>query len=427
MPAEYAHTAWYRDIVKVQLKAGCALPLIQDGRALGVLVLGTRQDKESAAHDLTFLQELAKLIANSLSNALKFESVSALHEKLVSEKKYIEDQIRSDAGYEEIVAESPAMLNVLRQVNAVAPTDSIVLILGESGTGKERIARVIHDRSSRSDQSFIKVDCGAIPAALMESELFGHEKGAFTGAGSQKLGRFEVADKGTVFLDEIGDVPLELQTKLLRVLQDYEFQRLGSNRVRHLDVRVIAATNRNLEEMIGKGQFREDLYYRLKVFPITIPPLRERPEEVQPLVRHYVAKYAQRMKKIIGTVPAPAMEVFMRYHWPGNVRELQHFMERSVILSTGPILHAPLGELEHVIRNQVSKGRRPPERRTMEEIERESILQALNESNWVIGGSQGAAAKLGLKRTTLASKIERLGIPRPHSAGQQPEDGSRSS
>jgi formate hydrogenlyase transcriptional activator len=287
------------------------------------------------------------------------------------------------------------------------------MILGESGTGKERIARVIHDRSARSDQSFIKVDCAAIPAALMESELFGHEKGAFTGAISQKLGRFEVADKGTVFLDEIGEVSLELQTKLLRVLQDYDFQRLGSNRVRHLDVRVIAATNRNLEEMIEKGQFREDLYYRLKVFPITIPPLRERPEDIEPLVRHYVAKYARRMKKVIATIPASAMEVFMRYPWPGNVRELQHFMERSVILSAGPILEAPLGELDQVIRHHAARNRRLAKFGTMEEIERESILQALKEANWVIGGPQGAAKKLGLKRTTLASKIERLGICRP--------------
>jgi formate hydrogenlyase transcriptional activator len=412
LSAKYAHTEWYQEIVKAELKVGCALPLVQNGRMLGVLVLGTRQDQESATLDLSFLQELAKLIALSLSNALRYEQVNESREKLVNARNYIADQIRTEFSFETIVGASKAIKDVLQQVETVAPTDSTVLILGETGTGKELIARAICDRSPRHDQGFIKVDCSAIPSTLMESELFGHEKGAFTGATTQRLGRFEIADKGTLFLDEVGDIPLELQPKLLRVLQDQAFERLGSNRTLHVDVRIIAATNRNLEKMVEKGEFREDLYYRLKVFPITIPPLRQRPDDIPPLVRHYVAKYAQRMKKEIKEIPAHAMEVFMRYPWPGNVRELQHFLERSVILSSGHVLQAPLLNLKEAIRNRSLPGKPSPRRRTMEEIERESILQALRDSNWVVGGPHGAAAKLGLKRTTLASRMESLGISR---------------
>lgn len=297
----------------------------------------------------------------------------------------------------------------------LSPTDSAVLILGETGTGKELIARAIHDRSRRKDQAFVKVDCSAIPATLLESELFGHERGAFTGAIAQKLGRLEIADKGTLFLDEIGDLPPELQPKLLRVLQDRAFERLGSHRTVHLDVRVIAATNRDLDEMVSKGEFRADLYYRLKVFPIAIPPLRERPDDILPLVWHYVHKYAQRLKKTIDTIPAEAIAAFRRYPWPGNVRELQHFMERSVVLTSGSVLEAPVAALDHDTHKP--SGGAPPTNRTMEEIERQSILDALRESNWVVGGPMGAARRLGLKRTTLASRMERLGISRASGHG----------
>ena len=409
-----AAAAWYRQILRSGLKVGCALPLIHNNRVLGVLVVATRRDQETATHDMSFLQELARLIAMSLSNALRYEQVNESRERLVSAKNWIEDQIRTEFSFETIVGASQAIKDVLKQVETVAPTDSTVLILGETGTGKELIARAICDRSPRRDHGFIKVDCSAIPGTLMESELFGHEKGAFTGATTQRLGRFEIADKGTLFLDEIGDVPLELQPKLLRVLQDQAFERLGSNRTRRVDVRIIAATHRNLEEMVAKGDFREDLYYRLKVFPITIPPLRERPEDIPPLVRHYVAKYAQRMKKDIKTIPARTMEVFTRYSWPGNIRELQHFLERSVILSPDHVLQAPLLNLEQAIRRWPSTGRPPfaTRTRTMEEVERETILQALKDSNWVVGGPHGAAAKLGLKRTTLASRMESLEISR---------------
>jgi hypothetical protein len=278
-------------------------------------------------------------------------------------------------------------------------------------TGKELIARAIHDRSRRKDQVFVKVDCSAIPGTLLESELFGHERGAFTGAITQKLGRLEIADKGTLFLDEVGDLPSELQPKLLRVLQDRAFERLGSNRTHHLDVRVIAATNRDLEDMVSKGEFRADLYYRLKVFPVTIPPLRERPDDIPPLVWHYVHKYAQRLKKTIDTISGGAMEAFRLYPWPGNVRELQHFIERSVVLTSSSVLQAPVAALEHDRRKR-STSETPGTNRTMEEIERQSILEALRESNWVVGGPMGAARRLGLKRTTLASRMERLGISR---------------
>jgi formate hydrogenlyase transcriptional activator len=304
------------------------------------------------------------------------------------------------------------MQDVLQQAHAVAPTDSAVLILGETGTGKELVARAIHDCSSRRDQPFIKVHCSAIPATLFETELFGHEKGAFTGAVTQKLGRFEIAEKGTLFLDEIGDIPLELQPKLLRVVEDHAFERIGSNQTLHHDTRIIAATNRDLENMVSKGQFRSDLYYRLKVFQITIPPLRDRRYDIPPLVWHYMRKHAHAMRKTVDAIPDGAMEVLMRYPWPGNVRELNHFIERSVVLTSGNVLQLPLPEYDQIIRNRAAIAPPPATSRTMEEIEREYILQALRESNWVVGGPDGAAKKLGLKRTTLASRIEKLGISR---------------
>jgi formate hydrogenlyase transcriptional activator len=308
--------------------------------------------------------------------------------------------------FEGIVGRSAALQRVLRDVEVVAPTDSGVLILGETGTGKELIARAIHNLSGRQDRPFIKLNCAAIPSGLLESELFGHERGAFTGAIMRKAGRFEAADKGTLFLDEVGDIPLELQPKLLRVLQEREFERLGSSRTQQVDVRMVAATHRDLKQMVQDGEFRSDLYYRLHVFPLSVPPLRERREDIPLLVRHFVDEYARRMNRCIETIPPQAMEALRSYSWPGNVRELQNFIERTVILSPGSVLNPPLAELKQADVQTPSS-----ELSTLEEMEREHVLRALIEANWVTGGPKGAAAKLGMKRTTLAYRIRKLGIP----------------
>src|SRR5438876_762384 len=308
--------------------------------------------------------------------------------------------------FAEIVGKSSALRKVLKRVETVAPTDSTVLIYGETGAGKELIARAIHDLSPRKSKAFVKLNCAAIPTGLLESELFGHERGAFSGAIAQRVGRFELADGGTIFLDEVGDIPLELQPKLLRVLQEQEFERLGSTRTKRVDVRVVAATNRNLEEMVAAGTFRNDLYYRLDVFPITLPPLRERPEDIPPLVRYFVQKFARRMNKRIETIPADAMTALSHYAWPGNVRELENAVERAVILTSGPALRVLMSEFP--ARAVAPSGGAA----TLEATEREAILRALHETNWVLGGPQGAAARLGLKRTTLQSRIQKLGIDR---------------
>jgi formate hydrogenlyase transcriptional activator len=322
------------------------------------------------------------------------------------EKGYLADEPSSEAGFEQIVGRSAALRRVLRQVEVVAPTDSGVLIQGETGTGKELIAQAVHNRSGRRDRAFIKVNCAAIPSGLLESELFGHEKGAFTGAIMRKPGRFELADKGTLFLDEVGDIPVELQAKLLRVLQEREFERLGSTRTQQVDVRVVAATHRDLKQMVEEGTFRNDLYYRLHVFPLAVPALRDRREDIPFIVRHFVDKYSQRMKRQIETISPRTMEVLKHYAWPGNVRELQNFIERAVILSPGTSLRAPLDEL-----TQETVHSSPTHLSTLEEMEREHVLRALKESNWITGGPKGAAAKLGMKRTTLAYRIRKLGIP----------------
>jgi formate hydrogenlyase transcriptional activator len=316
------------------------------------------------------------------------------------------NEIRNELHFEEIVGRSTALQRALREVEVVAPTDSGVLILGETGTGKELIARAIHNRSGRRDRPFIKLNCAAIPSGLLESELFGHERGAFTGAIMRKAGRFEVADKGTLFLDEVGDIPLELQPKLLRVLQEHEFERLGSTRTQQVDVRVVAATHRDLKQMVRDGEFRSDLYYRLHVFPLSVPPLRERREDIPLLVRHFVDEYARRMNRRIETIPAQAMEALTSYSWPGNVRELQNFIERTVILSPGSVLRPPLADLKQATVQATS-----PELSTLEEMQREHVLRALKESNWVTGGPKGAAVRLGIKRTTLAYRIRKLNIP----------------
>jgi len=325
----------------------------------------------------------------------------------MQEPTYLED-IRVEDNFEEIIGNSPRLKSTLESVRIVAPVDSTVLIQGETGTGKEMIARAIHNLSPRKGQAFVKVTCAAIPLGLLESELFGHERGAFTGAIAQKVGRFELADKGTLFLDEVGDIPLELQPKLLRVLQEQEFERLGSTRTQRVDVRVLAATNASLTQMVAEKKFRSDLYYRLNVFPIDVPPLRNRHEDIPLLVRYFANKYARRMGKQIESIPKEAMDALSQYTWPGNIRELQNLMERAVLLSTGPSLRVPLAEiLADTGRSAAGRGN------ALEQAKREQIVRALRESNWVVGGARGAAARLGLKRTSLAYKMQKLGISRP--------------
>ncbi len=387
------------------IQAMCSVPLAVHDRGLGTLCVGRLGGEPFSVADAELLAAVAKQVAFPLENALAFQEIAELKDKLAAEKVYLEDEIRTEYNFEEIIGQSSALKRVLHQVETVAPTDSAVLIGGETGTGKELIARAIHQLSRRRERTFVKLNCAAIPTGLLESELFGHERGAFTGAIAQRVGRFELADRGTLFLDEIGDIPPELQPKLLRVLQEQEFERLGSTRTKKVDVRVIAATNRNLEEMVAAGTFRSDLYYRLNVFPVTIPPLRERPEDIAPLVRHFVQKFAGRMNKRIETVSADAMAALSRYAWPGNARELANAIERAVILTNGPVLRVPASEFPaRVIAS--------PGAETLEVTEREAILRALHATNWVLGGPNGAAARLGLKRTTLQARMRKLDIRR---------------
>jgi formate hydrogenlyase transcriptional activator len=342
---------------------------------------------------------------------MAFQQIGELKNKIAEEKLYLEDEIRTEFNFDEIVGRSQALGRILQQIETVAPTDSTVLILGETGTGKELIARAIHNLSPRSNHTFVKLNCSAIPAGLLESELFGHERGAFTGAITQKIGRFELADGGTLFLDEIGDIPPELQPKLLRVLQEQEFERLGSTRTVHTNVRLVAATNRDIEGMVANREFRSDLYYRLNVFPIISPPLRDRIEDVPLLVRYFAQKLSRRMNKRIETVPQETLDAMMRYHWPGNIRELENFVERAVILTRGASLEAPVSELE---RGSARVDAAPAAvTATMEAAEREHILNVLRSTDWRIGGSDGAAHRLGMKRTTLQSRMKKLGISRP--------------
>ncbi len=384
----------------------CALPLVSRDKVLGILVLGKRCEKSYTQDEVDFLKHVSSLVALAIENALVNSELRNLKDDSGEGTVRLDDPIRGDHNFRELVGRSAALQRVLREVEVVSPTDSGVLIQGETGTGKELIARAIHDMSARRDRPFVKLNCAAIPSGLLESELFGHEKGAFTGAIMRKAGRFEVADKGTLFLDEVGDIPLEVQSKLLRVLQEQEFERLGSTRTQQVDVRVIAATHRDLKQMVKDGQFRSDLFYRLHVFPLLVPPLRDRREDIPMLVRHYVDKYAKRMNRDIETIPSRAMEVFASYPWPGNVRELQNFIERAVILSPGSALRPPLDELRGG--SVPSPG---PKMCTLEEMEREHVLQAIRDSNWVIGGPNGAAARLGMKRTTLTYRIRKLKIP----------------
>jgi len=397
------------DIARLLLAEGiqsmCCVPLTVHDRRLGTLNVGRFGSEPFTAEDADLLAAVANQVAFSVENALAFQEIAELKERLAAEKVYLEDELRTDYNFEEIIGDSPALKRVLHEVETVAPTDSAVLVLGETGTGKELIARAIHDLSGRRGRTFVKINCAAIPTGLLESELFGHERGAFTGAIAQKIGRFELADGGTIFLDEVGDIPLELQPKLLRVLQEQEFERLGSTRTKRVDVRLVAATNRNLEEMVAAGAFRNDLYYRLNVFPITLPSLRERPEDIPALVRHFVQKFARRMKKRIETIPADAMAALCRYAWPGNVRELENAIERAVILTSGLALRVPASEFPTRVVPPSGDG-------TLEATEREAVVRTLRETDWVLGGPHGAAARLGLKRTTLQSRMRKLGISR---------------
>ena len=400
-----------RRILDEGLKSACCLPLISHDRPLGTLVVASLEEDNFPAKDAELLQHVANQIAIAVENSLAYHEEVKRANQLSEEKLYLQDEIRSEYNFEEIIGESAGLKNILGQLQTVAPTDSTILILGETGTGKELIARAIHHLSTRRERTLVKVNCAAIPTGLLESELFGHEKGAFTGAIAQRVGRFELAHRGTLFLDEVGDIPLELQPKLLRVLQEQEFERLGSPRTIKVDVRLVAATNVDLARKAADHQFRMDLYYRLNVFPIVIPPLRERREDIPLLVRYFAQKYARRMKKPIDTVPVKAMAALTEYHWPGNVRELENFIERAVILSRGAELQLPLAELKQ--RTKIPVAASSNGLATLEHAEREHIVRALGESRWVIGGPSGAAARLGMKRTTLQSRMRKLGIDRP--------------
>ena len=395
------------------VKTFCCVPLLSHDRVLGTLNVGSFEPDAFSPEDVELLAQVAQQVAIGVENGLAYRQIGELKEKLDKEKLYLEDEIRTERNFEEIIGQSSALKQALRQVEIVAPTDSTVLIQGETGTGKELIARAIHNLSGRRARTFVKLNCAAIPTGLLESELFGHEKGAFTGAISQKIGRLELANGGTLFLDEVGDIPLELQSKFLRVLQEQEFERLGSTRTIKVDIRLVAATNRDLAAMVEEKQFRSDLYYRLNVFPIFSPPLRERQEDVDPLVRYFTRKFARRMNKRIDSVPAETMAVLSRYHWPGNIRELENFIERGVILSRGSTLEVPLAELKQRTRSVAAPPDASRPLSTLEEAEREHIRQALQQANWHVGGPSGAAARLGMKRTTLQSKMAKLGIERP--------------
>jgi formate hydrogenlyase transcriptional activator len=398
------------------------VPLNGRGGIVGVLSLGSWREHAFSQEDLAFLGQIGRQVAIAVENAWAFGEVSDLRNRLTQEKLYLEGEIRTELKFEEIVGKSEALRRVLQEVETVAPTDSTVLIYGETGTGKELIARAVHNLSSRQANGFVKLNCAAIPTGLLESEMFGHERGAFTGAISQRVGRFELANRGTMFLDEIGEVPLELQPKLLRVLQEREFERLGSTRTLRTDARLIAATNRDLEALVSEQKFRSDLYYRLNVFPVRVPALRERPEDIPLLVRHFVQQFSRRISKVIDTIPSETMTTLVKYPWPGNIRELQNVIERAVILTKGPILNIPGDDLRVSNGNSMAmaatassqspspSGSSPNMRAVLDDAERQQIIAALEQSNWIVAGPNGAATRLGIKRSTLQSRMQKLGI-----------------
>jgi formate hydrogenlyase transcriptional activator len=412
-------------------KTVCFIPLVNRGRALGNLSLARMTENAFTQEDVDFLSQAAGQIAIAIENALAYEEILNLKDKLAQEKVYLEDEIRSEMHFEQIVGSSPALKHVLQLVETVAPSDSTVLLLGETGTGKELIARAIHDRSRRKERTFVKLNCAAIPTGLLESELFGHEKGAFTGAITQKVGRMELADQGTLFLDEVGDIPIEIQPKLLRVLQEREVERLGSTHTRKVNIRLIAATNRDLEKMVANREFRSDLFYRLNVFPIRIPPLRDRREDIPLLVSYFVQKFARQMQKRIDAIPVAVMKGLTAWEWPGNIRELENFIERAVILTRGTSLEAPLSELRRPIADTPTATAAHPAGDDIARIvketisaldgkkdradefakkQREEIVRALTESKGRVGGTDGAAARMGINRTTLLARMKKFGI-----------------
>ena len=397
------------------LRSFCSVPLKTARGLLGVLSVASRRENAFDADDVAVLLQLSGQIAIAVENGLAYEQIQRLTEQVLSEKQYLEAEIRESHDFEDIIGQSEAIRRALQDVDTVAKADTAVLLLGETGTGKELVARAIHERSPRSTRNFVRVNCAAIPATLVESELFGHERGAFTGAVARRKGRFEAADGGTLFLDEVGDMPVASQAKLLRVLQEREFERLGATRTRKVDVRVVAATNRDLAAMVAAGQFREDLFYRLNVFPIRLPPLRERREDLPSLVQHFVDKHSRAMQRPITSIPASTMEVLAQWDWPGNVRELENVIERAVILARDGILRVPsFSANDAPIRpSLVEPVPVPAVASRLADVEREAILQALRVTDGVIAGPEGAAARLGLRRTTLQSRMRKLGIKRP--------------
>jgi formate hydrogenlyase transcriptional activator len=397
-----------RYLTELGMQSSCSVPLVHRGEAIGALTVASRIPGSVGQRETNMLSQIADQVAMAINNAMAFRRIAELRDRLGQEKQYLEEEINLERRFEDVVGESVGLRRVLKEIETVAPTDATVLIQGETGTGKELLARAIHRLSPRSDRTFIKINCAAIPAGLIESELFGHEKGAFTGAIARKIGRLELAHEGTLFLDEVGELPLDLQPKLLRALQEKEIERVGGNRAIPVNVRLIAATNRDLAQMVADREFRSDLYYRLKVFPVFSPPLRERTGDIPILVRHFVAAHSRRMGRRIETIPDATMEALTRWQWPGNIRELENFLERAVILTRGPVLYVPLAELE-VQGKQVGEALENP---TLQAAEREHILRVLREADGQIGGPDGAAARLGLKRTTLNSKLKKLGIER---------------
>ncbi len=408
--------------IELGVKSVCHLPLTSRSHVLGVLAVGSFRENAFSEDDVAFLIQFARQVAIAVDNAIAYGQISTLKDQLAREKLYLEDEIRTELNFDEIVGKSEALRRVLALVETVAPTDSTVLIYGETGTGKELIARAVHDLSSRRSNAFVKLNCAAIPTGLLESEMFGHERGAYTGAIAQRIGRFELAHRGTVFLDEIGEIPLELQPKLLRVLQEREFERLGSMRTLRTDARLIAATNRDLEALVDEQKFRSDLFYRLNVFPVRVPALRERPDDIPLLVRHFVQQFSRRMNRSVDTIPSETMTTLVRYHWPGNIRELQNVIERAVILSSGSVLKVPTDEFRLRISakgdsgtdsqpaGESSKGRL---RASLNDAERQEIVATLEKTNWKVAGPNGAAALLGMNRSTLQSRMQKLGVRIP--------------
>jgi formate hydrogenlyase transcriptional activator len=429
-PDDFSPEEQPHNVLLTEQKTVCNIPLVSRGRALGILRVGRTAERPYDADEIDFLRLVGGQIAIAIENALAFEEITRLKDKLTEEKLYLEEEFRSEMGFEQIIGSSPALRHVLQLVETVAPSDSTVLLLGETGTGKELIARAIHERSRRKERTFVKLNCAAIPTGLLESELFGHEKGAFTGAISQRVGRMELADQGTLFLDEVGDIPAEIQPKLLRVLQEREFERLGSTHTRKVNVRIIAATNRDLEKMVADREFRNDLYYRLNVFPIRIPPLRDRREDIPLLVGYFVQKCAKQMQKRIEAVPVSVMKGLTAWDWPGNIRELENFVERAVILTRGKSLDAPLGELRkskkdepvlasssrseddiaRIVRETVASMKGKSAESEHSKKQHDEIVRVLTECKGRVGGTEGAAAHMGISRTTLISRMKRLGI-----------------